>query len=45
MNVERKMSARDKARGKFIRSYRKKQMVNNSVKNTLIMEREHFLDL
>lgn len=45
MQHERKMSARDKARSKFVKEHRKKMAIEGSIKNTLIMEREKYLDM
>lgn len=45
MQQERKMSARDKARAKFVREHRKKEAIEGSLRNTLIMERERYLDV
>ena len=39
------MSKRDKARAQFVRNYNKKMAIKYSVRNTLTMERERFLDI
>ena len=42
--TEKKMSRRDKARRDFIRNFKLKQLSKKSLKNTIIAERERFLD-
>ena len=44
MAHEKKMSARDKARRDFVRNFKKTQAIKRSAKNTIIAEREKFLD-
>ena len=45
MAHEKKMSRRDKARRQFIKNFKLKQAQKKSLKNTLITEREKFLDI
>ena len=40
-----KMSKRDKARLKFVREHRRNRMINTSVKNKIIFEREKIRDV
>ena len=44
MDMEKRMTSRDKARRDFIRNFKKKQAIKRSAKNTIIAEREKFLD-
>ena len=44
MDMEKRMTSRDKARRDFIRNFKKKQAIKRSTKNTIIAEREKFLD-
>ena len=44
MDVEKKMSRRDKARKKFIHNFKMKQARQTGMKNMIIAEREKFLD-
>lgn len=44
MEQERNMSKRDKARAKFIREFKQRQFEQKSLKNQVLMEREHYLD-
>lgn len=45
MDHEKKMSKRDRARAKFVKDFKMKQMVKRSAKNTFIAERERFMDI
>ena len=44
MEHEKRMSSRDKARRDFVRNFKRTQAIKGSVKNTIIAEREKFLD-
>ena len=44
MDMEKRMTSRDKARRDFIQNFKKKQAIKRSTKNTIIAEREKFLD-
>lgn len=45
MEHEKKMSKREKSRKKFISEFKRQQAIKKNLKNTLIAERERFLDM
>ena len=44
MDHEKRMTKRDKARAKFVKEFKRKQLIKKNLKNTLTAERERFLD-
>mmetsp|Transcript_11968 Transcript_11968/g.20207 ORF Transcript_11968/g.20207 Transcript_11968/m.20207 type:complete len:340 (-) Transcript_11968:600-1619(-) len=44
MDMERKMSRRDKARAKFVRDHKIKQLKKKNLRNVIITEQEHYYD-
>ena len=45
MKHEKMMSKREKSRRDFVRNFKKKQAIKKSLKNTIIAERERYLDM
>lgn len=45
MEHEKRMTKRDKARAKFVKEFKRKQLAKKNLKNQIITEREKFLDI